>query len=193
MNSVLINNLYLGWFSPDEFSLFYEEYRSRIREMLVSMLAAFSLAVAGMYIRRDYGPNSALIVLGEFLSHLFFLSIFPEILSYLADYQARKNQKTGDLNILISYSRYSISIFGLAAPFSILMSLVKLQGSTGYFVILFVLCFCFILNVIRGGCEIYKVDKSQMFRLMFSSFFFALIVPPVLCLYYLFSIVFVIF
>jgi hypothetical protein len=188
MNSSIVNNLYLTWFSPDEFPLFYQEYKSRIKEFLVAAMSAFSLAVAGVYITPSHSYDAPFVIVAEFFAHLAFFSFFPDIIAYIIDYQARKMNVNGDVNISVSFVRYSLSILFLATPLAILFSAVKIQGSAGYIGIVFILGIICLINILRGASEIYGIDKSHMFKMLTFSFFLLITVPALLCFYYLFTL-----
>ena len=94
MDSILINNLYLVWFNPDEFPFFYEENKSRWREFLVALFASFSLSVAGVYMTPPFHSETGLIIISAFLIHTVFLNMIPALLTGLIDFKKRKNGKS---------------------------------------------------------------------------------------------------
>ncbi|MDX1959192.1 MAG: hypothetical protein SFU98_11505 [Leptospiraceae bacterium] len=192
MNSVIINNLYLVWFSHEEFPLFYSEYKSTSREFLISILSAFSLSVGSVYITPVHMYDAPFVIIGEFLMHTLFFLAIPPVLAYNIDYQARKLNKSADIKIILSFVRYSLSILALSAPFAMILAALKIQGSVGFVVMVLVLSIIAVLNTLKGASEVYKIDKNMMFRIVFNSFLFALIVPPLLCFYYILTILSVI-
>lgn len=176
------------FFNPSEFPYFFEEYRSRSSEFLVAILSASSVSIGTIYLNLPYDVFSEILIFPYFISHLFFFTIFPVLLSYLYDHKMRLDGKSGDYIKFLSFIRYSIGILSLFLPFCFFMNLIGLKGSTSFFILSFFLFISFIVINSIGASEIYKSKVSQSFSYLLSSCTTILFLPIFLFFYYFSSL-----
>jgi len=188
LKSFLLNNLYLVYFNPTEFPYFYEEYKSRSSEFIVSILAAISISIGSIYINPPYNSLSEVLIFPLFIFHLFFMTIFPTLLAYLIDYKMREVNESGEILKMKSYTRYSIGIMSFFLPFSFIFTILGLKGALSFFIILILLFTLFLIITSIGSSAIYKVKVSQSFSCIANSCITIFFLPIFLFFFYLITL-----
>jgi len=188
LKSFLLNNLYLVFFNPTEFPYFYEEYKSRSSEFLVSILTSISVSIGSIYINPPYNSFSEILIFPLFILHLFFVTIFPALLSYLIDYKLREENLSGEILKMKSYTRYSVGIMSFFLPISFIFTMIGLKGTLSFFIILFFLFTLFLIITSIGSSAIYKVKVSKSFSCIANSCITIFFLPIFLFFFYLITL-----
>lgn len=181
-----LDNLYLVFFSPVEFSYFWGEYRSIFAEFLIVLFSAFCFTL-GISL---HNPELANIVTFVYLFfwNIGFFSIFPLILAWFITQECIEFIIPTSKKIFISYIKYSLFLFCFLPAFAVWLNFFEWGSSAAFLFCLFVISLVYFLNIIRGVNAIYKLEMGLAFSVLLRSLYWILVLPFFFSFYYLITL-----
>lgn len=183
MKHNFLDNLYLVLLYPEEFPYFFEEKKSAISETIVNIISSLSLSISMVYISPPYTEISNYTILFYFFLFFLFFHFHPSLISIGIEYKIKKSITIDNIQKAISFTRYSICVYGLVLPLSHVLVHFNLTGGVFFLLINFLLTILNLFIISRGISSIYNISGYTGFSATISSYFSIIYISSFLFLF----------
>ncbi|MBE7411037.1 MAG: hypothetical protein L6Q54_11080 [Leptospiraceae bacterium] len=189
-----MNKTLLNFFSSIEYTLinqikFIEEIdrlflKPQIVSGILKLIAAFSISTGAVFLNPPYTKGFlGAIVFGVFADFLLLL-ILPFILGSLIDYFVQNKDRPGRVRLMVLFSDFSVLIYFLFFPISVIFAEFELLGVGAYILLLIILTILYLVNLSRGVKYIYELKERDSMRIVFFSFAIVSVIPFVFGIFF---------